>query len=136
MTVGNAIVELFVIGRFAIIGLLATILHIGMLWLLITQGDVYPIVANLLAFLVAFLLSFTGHYYWTFSSKRNRLQALWRFLIVSGSAFMLNNFVLALLLEVNGFPPVVSAVSAAFVIPVITFILGKIWVFSDDDVPQ
>jgi putative flippase GtrA len=125
----GSLVELFTIGRFAIIGVLATIVHIAIVWVLISHAGLFPIVANLLAFLVAFILSFSGHYYWTFYSRSDRMQALRRFFVISGSAFVLNNIVLTGLLSIEIITAVMAAIYAAFLIPVFTFILSRLWVF-------
>lgn len=123
------LVELFIMGRFTLVGILATILHISIAWLLIAHAGLYPLIANFLAFLGAFMLSFSGHYYWTFYSRANRTQALRRFFVISGTAFLVNNIVLAGLLRADFITPVLATICAAFLIPVFTYILSRLWVF-------
>jgi putative flippase GtrA len=131
ITKESSLIELLTIGRFAIIGVLATIVHIAIVWVLIAHAGLFPIVANLLAFLVAFILSFSGHYYWTFYSRSDRMQALRRFFVISGSAFVLNNIVLTGLLSIEIITTVMAAIYAAFLIPAFTFILSRLWVFNN-----
>jgi putative flippase GtrA len=123
------LVELFIMGRFTLVGMLATILHISIAWLLIAYAGLYPLIANFLAFLGGFMLSFSGHYYWTFYSRANRTQALRRFFVISGTAFLVNNIALAGLLRADFVAPVLATICAAFLIPVFTYILSRLWVF-------
>jgi putative flippase GtrA len=121
--------ELFTIGRFTLVGVLATIVHVGIAWLLIVYAEFVPIIANFSAFLFAFIVSFTGHYHWTFSARVNRVQALKRFLIITGTAFAANNVVLVGLLKIEVVTPVLATIYAIFLIPVFTYILSRLWVF-------
>lgn len=122
--------EVLVVYRFSIVGAVATLIHVSTVWLLITHLDRNPLLLNLAAFLVAFGFSFAGQYYWTFRSKKHWHHALLRFFSVSFFAFVLNNFVLVMLLDANLLSPAASAVLAAIVIPPFTYILGRFWAFS------
>ena len=122
--------ELFTVSRFTIVGLIAALVHIGAVWFLIDRLDWSPFAANLLAFLTAFSVSFTGQYYWTFRSDRAWHHALIRFFAVSLAAFTVNNIVLSSLLLANFTSPALSAVIAATVIPVFTYVLGRFWAFA------
>jgi putative flippase GtrA len=124
-----SLVELFIMGRFTLVGILATILHISIAWLLITLAGLYPITANFMAFLCAFMLSFSGHYYWTFYSRVNRAQALRRFFVISGTAILVNNIALMGLLKADFITPVLATICAAFLIPIFTYVLSRLWVF-------
>jgi putative flippase GtrA len=124
-----SLLELFIMGRFTLVGIVATIVHISIAWLLIANAELYPLTANFLAFLCAFMLSFSGHYYWTFRSRANRAQALRRFFVISGTAFLVNNIVLTGLLRTDVIAPVLATICAAFLIPVFTYVLSRLWVF-------
>lgn len=121
--------HLLILGRFGVVGSVATGIHMLVVSLIITSGIVPVLVANLIAFLTAFCFSFYGNYYWTFSSPGFRGRALRRFFLISASAFAVNTFVLATLLTTDYFSPTSSALVAATVIPVITFLLSRNWGF-------
>ena len=124
-----SLLELFIMGRFALVGMLATTVHISIAWLLIVHAGFYPVTANFLAFLCAFMLSFSGHYYWTFYSRVDRTQALRRFFVISGTALIVNNIVLVSLLSADFIAPVLATICAVFIIPFFTYILSRLWVF-------
>lgn len=74
--------EIITAARFGLVGLLSTAVHIAIVWLLLALASVGPILANTLAFLTAFCISFTGNYLWTFRSPGNPRRAAFRFLLL------------------------------------------------------
>jgi putative flippase GtrA len=121
--------EVLMLLRFSIVGLIATSVHVGLVWVLITRLSIGPFMANSISFLIAFGVSFTGQYIWTFRSARVLSDAIKRFFLVSFSAFGLNNIILALLLTIGFFPDYIAAILAVFIIPIYTYLLGRFWAF-------
>lgn len=121
--------EAFLAGRFALVGLAATLLHMSVVWTLIDRGSMLPLLANLLAFLTAFCVSFVGHYFWTFGPTGDPARAMRRLFVIAGSAFLVNTIVLAGLLEAAWVVPEVAAVVAAAVVPLISYLASRLWGF-------
>ena len=121
--------EALMLLRFSIVGIIATLVHIGLVWVLITRLSVGPYTGNAISFLIAFGVSFTGQYILTFRSTRALSDAIKRFFLVSFSAFGLNNIILALLLTIGFFPDYIAAILAVFIIPIYTYLLGRFWAF-------
>jgi putative flippase GtrA len=119
----------FLAGRFAVVGAAATLVHMLVVWLLIEQASLPPLLANLLAFLTAFAVSFSGHYLWTFGAPGNPVRAMRRLFVISGSAFAVNTVLLAALLRAGWLTPSAAAVIAAGVVPAITFVASRVWGF-------
>lgn len=121
--------EVFLAGRFAMVGLVATFVHMLMVWMLIDRALAPPLLANLLAFLTAFSVSFLGHYFWTFGPTGDPGRAVRRLFVISASAFLLNTVVLAGLLEAAWAAPELSAVVAATVVPLVSYLASRFWGF-------
>ena len=115
--------------RFTLVGLAAACVHIGIVWGLITQLGIEALLANFVAFLTAFIVSFTGQYLWTFRSDRAWQSALKRFFLVSLSGFALNNIALITLLSLEFMSDSHAAILAACIIPAITYLAGRLWAF-------
>ena len=115
--------------RFTLVGIAAACVHISIVWVLIAQLKIEALLANLVAFMTAFIVSFTGQYLWTFRSKRNWQSAFIRYLLTSLFAFSLNNIILITLLALGVLSDSLSAVLSACVIPLITYIAGRFWAF-------
>ncbi|MDK9689835.1 GtrA family protein [Azospira sp.] len=121
--------ELFLAIRFSIVGAVAAIIHIAVVWVLIERVLFPPLEANLIAFLSAFGFAFCGHYRWTFQKPGHPGQAMRRYFVISAVAFVLNTLLLAGFLKTGWLPPSVSAIVAALVIPVVTFLASRLWGF-------
>ena len=68
------------VGRFALVGVAATTIHLSVAMLLEYLSPLPVIVIHVLAYLTAFSVSFVGHYVYTFKSSRQWSLALMRFL--------------------------------------------------------
>lgn len=117
----NFLREILTAARFGLVGLFSTAIHIAIFWLLLAFDNITPILANVLAFLTAFCISFTGNYLWTFRSPGSPRRAIFRFFVIAVSAFVVNTLVLAFLVHKSWFSPVLSAVFSASLVPVIGF---------------
>jgi putative flippase GtrA len=125
----RALRELLYTARFTIVGTVATLLHLAVVWLLIEWLQLPPLSANSLAFFAAFAVSFIGHYYWTFRRTNSPQAAIQRFFLVSITAFSVNTVVLAALISAGLFAPSTAAVFVAFIMPAATFLGSRLWAF-------
>ncbi len=121
--------ELVLAYRFFLIGLLATITHMFFVWWFITKVLLNVYYANFYAFLVAFFVSFLGHYYWTFKERPQFISAFAKMLTVSVSTFLLNIIVLTFFIEYFLFLEVNAALAAALIIPLLSFVGMRLWIF-------
>lgn len=119
-------------GRFTLVGLAATGLHIAVAELLLHTVTENPFAANVAAFLSAVTLSFLGHYHWSFRSQAHKGRAFVKFFTVALTAMAANNLILKLLLMTALLSPALCILLAALAVPVITFVLGRLWAFADD----
>jgi putative flippase GtrA len=121
--------EVLALGRFGLVGIAATLIHVTAAGLLIKQANAPALAANAFAFCCAFLVSFTGHYFWSFSKPGLWRRALWRFFLIAAGGFILNNVLLLSLLETGWFSPLVSTVTSIFIIPLFSFLGSRYWGF-------
>jgi putative flippase GtrA len=122
--------EFFLASRFALVGIIATLVHMSVVGALIELTLVSsPLLANLAAFLTAFVVSFTGHYHWTFQGPGNPRRAMKRMFVISSSAFAVNTVLLASLLKAGWMSASVSAIVAAAIVPAISFLASRFWGF-------
>ena len=121
--------ELLTVSRFSLVGIAAAGIHIGIIWILISQTDINVLIANFVAFLAAFGFSFIGQYFWTFRSTGKLRRTLIRFFLVALGAFLANNLILVALLKIQLLSDLLAAVFAVFVIPLVTYLAGRFWAF-------
>lgn len=122
--------EIFLAVRFGFVGTIATVIHMLVVWILIERSSTPILTANLVAFLTAFSFSFAGNYYWTFRRPGQYGRIIRRFFLISACAFAANTVLLATLLDAGVLSPLTTALCAAMIIPVITFLASRFWGFN------
>ncbi len=120
-------------GKFAIVGVLATLTHAGVATSLLASGALPALAANLGGYLVAFWVSFGGHYFWSFAHLRRQgtaLKSIVRFLIISVSGFLLNSTILSLWLKLTPWSELAGLLFSIAIVPALTFLAARLWAFS------
>lgn len=121
------------LSKFASVGVVATAVHAAVYAVL--GGLVAPMLANLLAFLVAFIFSYTGHFLWTFRTQTQGQEVhkafvyQVRFLVVALSGLMLNSLAVWSVTELLQIDYLYAVVPMVFMVPLVTFVLAKLWAF-------
>lgn len=117
--------------RFIIVGVSALLTHWLVVILLVSVAGLPPLGANVIAFLVAFNVSYFGHRHLTFNaSERSHRQTLPRFATVAASSFLVNETLYWLLLN---FTPLRYDLAMLLVLGTVagmTYLLGKFWAFA------
>lgn len=120
-------------GKFAIVGILATLTHAAVAGGLLETGQLSAFPANICGFLVAFFVSFGGHYFWSFAHLRQQstaMKTMTRFLVIALSGFALNSTVLALWLGLTPWPDLIGLMFSIAIVPALTFLGARLWAFS------
>lgn len=123
------------VSRFGLVGLAATIIHLTTFSLLINVAGVWPSIANVAGFLIAFLVSFTGQANWTFpspdASLLERRRRFIRYIAVSLAGFLLNALTVFVVMTVGGYSYLHALPIMAVGVPAVLFLLNKYWAFSN-----
>lgn len=116
-------------GTFAVVGGVATLVHVA-LALAVREGlGLSPLSANLAGYCAAVGVSYLGNARLTFRRPtRNRAQ-FGRFLAVSLAALALNQTLVYLLVEKAGWPFWLALGPVVVIVPALSFVLSKLWAF-------
>lgn len=117
--------------RFGIIGVIASAIHTGCVIVQVERFHLAPLMANVFAFCIAFVASYTGHRYWTFAAQRTTGFALGRYLLVALTGFALNEALFYFFLRVYHLYYLFALLLVLFIVPGITFVLSKVWAFRE-----
>ena len=129
LAIRDVMIETYQAAKFAVVGLIATVIHILVAWIFIKYFRINPFVSNIFAFTTAFFVSFISHYTWVFKAKRSKHSALKRFLLVAIFGFTVNNVVLIALLRIGIADPFNSIFISALFVPAVSYILNRNWTF-------
>lgn len=118
--------------RFIVIGCGAAAVHFAVVYALVESQWLPPLAANTIGWLVAFVVSFSGHYHWTFAAQNVRWQnALPRFFALSALGFAVNEASYALALHLSPWRYDVLLALVLVAVAVGTYVLSKLWAFKD-----
>ena len=115
---------------FVAVGCTAAAVHFGVVVGLVSGLGLQPLVANILGWLVAFVVSFLGQWQLTFRAHGAPwLRALRRFFVLSLTGFVINETAYAVLLRFTPFRYDVLLAIVLVGVAVMTYLLGSRWAF-------
>ncbi len=130
--VGRDLLPLFLqYGRFALVGLGATLVHVLGYVAGIELAGLTPLAANALGFALGVNISFLGHRSWTFRGAQTvgAGGTLMRFWAVALAGLALNTLFVYLVTGPLGLAYAWAIPLIAGVTPIVTFLLSKLWAF-------
>lgn len=116
---------------FVVVGCAAAAVHLGMVKLLVSQLHWLPLVANVGGWMLAFCVSFAGHWQLTFPrSGAPLVRAARRFFFISFTGFSINEAMYAVLLRLVGDEwYLVVLFFVLLAVAAITYLLSARWAF-------
>jgi putative flippase GtrA len=113
--------------KFAIVGVTSTSIHSACYLLALRSFP--PQLANVLGFLCAVSVTYCGNRFWTFRGGRTGRASIWRFAVTSLIGFACNATIVSVVSNRRDWGPDWAVAGIAFVTPMVTFILLRLWVF-------
>jgi len=116
---------------FVLVGVSAALTHMAVFTLALHLfPPLWPELANLAGFLVAFLVSFVGHRRLSFQDAGTSLmQSFVRFAATAVAGFMTNEAVFIVLFRVLGLPSWIALICGIVLSALQTFVLSRFWAF-------
>ena len=116
---------------FVLVGASAALTHMAVFTVvLLLVPTLWPEIANVAGFLVAFLVSFVGHRRLSFQDAGTGLmQSFLRFAATAVAGFVTNEAVFIVLFRVLALPTWVALISGIVVSALQTFVLSRFWAF-------
>jgi putative flippase GtrA len=117
------------LARFGSVGVIALLVHWLTVITIVPMG-IAPLVANVIAFLIAFQISYFGHRRWTFDARHiPHCTALPRFFLIASLGFALNEFLYFILLKYTSIGYRMSLPIILCIVPATTYTLSRTWGF-------
>ena len=113
---------------FGLVGAFATITHFCALIALTQLLQWHPLYVNPVAFLIAFQVSFIGHWRYSFKKQRAWIEALPRFFITALLGLCTNQLLFWAFLAQGLAYPIAQAITL-IIVAGLSFILSKYWSF-------
>lgn len=114
--------------RFAVVGGLATVTHLAVALAANSLLKLPPLTANLAGYVCAVLVSYFGNARWSFEKTRDWGQFA-RFILMSLAGLALNQAITWVATGPLGLPFWLALGIVVAVVPIVTFVVARIWVF-------
>ncbi|MCA3563376.1 MAG: GtrA family protein [Methylocystis sp.] len=111
------------------VGVVAAIIHYGLLLGLVELGGWQPVPATLVGYIGGGLVSYWLNRSLTYASDRPHSEAGWRFAVVAGVGFLITFGVMSGLVGRLGLPYFPSQIATTLVVLVWSFLAHKYWSF-------
>ena len=116
--------------QFVLVGGSAAATHLAVVGLLVSLGGMPPLWANVLAFLVAFVVSYNGHALLTFSAAQARgWPVVAKFFAVACLSFVANEALYYIALNWLHWHYFWSLAAVLVLVAIGTFVMSKFWAF-------
>ena len=126
---GNLVVELGRLFRFGITGIVSALTYMVLTFVIVETGLAKPIIATIVGYLAAAILSYFGHLYFSFQVEPDHRKFLWRFLVTALVTFALSIFVTWLITDILGGSYRISIAVVTVLLPLINFFCSRFWIF-------
>jgi len=121
------------VAKFGTVGLFATATHAGVYAICAGPFGIDPLLANLVAFVTAFAVSFAGHLQWTFKQVRYASSAkaskLVKFLVIALLGLVLNSIFTWIIVDRWRLHYLWAVTPMLSITPLVTFVMAKRWAF-------
>ena len=118
-------------GRFAVVGAIATATHAAVFTAAIEAAHVEPVLATVLAFIIAMFTGFVLNRRWTFAVRDAPAQRLWRYAFAALAGLALNAAIMFCVVHMLHASPYFGLVAAIVIVPPVSFALNHFWVFRE-----
>lgn len=115
--------------RFGVVGILATLVHLGVLTAGVEQAGVSPVLMNGIAFCLAVGVTYFGQSIWVFRNRERSTAQFMRFGVSVLAGLFGNMAIMAVAVKLMHQHYVVGFTAALIIVPAATFVLNKFWVF-------
>lgn len=119
-----------IFGRFIVVGVVATIVHVAVLVALVEWAGVSAVLASIPAFAIAMLASYSANRGWTFRRPGNHDVQLPRYAAVAILGLLLNVWAMTMAVNILGLPYWVGLVAVVAIASCASFALNSRWTFS------
>ncbi len=117
------------------VGLVAAVVHYGVLIGLVEAGGLDPVPATLLGYIAGGVVSYALNRRLTYASDRPHAEAGWRFAVVAGVGFLLTGGFMHVFTDRLGAPYLPAQLVTTGIVLFWSFLAHKLWTFRGGAVP-
>lgn len=121
--------EFWRLARFFAVGTIATIVHVGVAMIVVAAAGANPTVGAMIGFVAAFMVSYSGHFRFSFAASGRYRDYLLKFAVSSLASFLLSTAAVWVATAVLGIDYKPALIALAIIVPICNYLVNRFWVF-------
>ena len=122
--------DIFRFIKFALVGVMNTLLNWSIFFIL-TKVELYYIVANVIAYLIATIHSYFWNSIWVFKyNNGSKIKSSIKFIVLNIIGLLINTIILYVLVDIFNINKLISLVLTTVIVMIINYVANKVWVFN------
>ena len=121
--------EFWKLVRFSAVGGVATMVYVTAAMIAVAFGGVSPTVGAVIGFCASFLVSYVGHFHFTFAVPGRYRDYVLKFAISSLASFLISTTTMWGMTNVLMIDYKIALVAVAVLIPICSYLFNRFWVF-------
>ena len=126
---GGLITEIWRLVRFSIVGGLATVVYLAAALIAVELLSMSPMIGALAGFSASFVVSYIGHFHFTFAAPGRYRDYVLRFAVSSLASFLISTLAMWSATKWFMIDYRIALVAIAIIIPICSYLLNRFWVF-------
>ena len=116
--------------KFALVGVMNTLLNWSIFFIL-TKVELYYIVANVIAYLIATIHSYFWNSIWVFKyNNGSKIKSSIKFIVLNIIGLLINTIILYVLVDIFNINKLISLMLTTVIVMIINYVANKVWVFN------
>ncbi|TBL69298.1 GtrA family protein [Paenibacillus thalictri] len=115
--------------KYGVVGLLGTLLHFALLYVLADAFRMEPVLASAIGFVIVLFVSYALNKYWTFQSSETGIGSFVKYTVVSVAGLLLNIGVMYTAVHILQWHYLIGQSLVILVVPCSNFIFNYYWTF-------
>jgi len=121
--------EFLRLARFSAVGTIATVTHIVVAMIVVATAGENPTVGAMIGFVAAFMVSYFGHFRFTFAASGRYRDYLLKFAVSSLASFLLSTAAVWVATAVLGIDYKPALIALGIIVPLCNYLMNRFWVF-------
>ncbi|WP_407080057.1 GtrA family protein [Candidatus Venteria ishoeyi] len=120
--------------KFAVVGILTTIIYFSMLYCVIEYLRISIIIASSFSYILSIIFNYLSHYHWTFYTTSSHTTALSRFFIMNMIGFLINFVIMHYASVFASHYYLFIQLISIIIITIWNFMLSSFWVYKKREI--
>lgn len=123
------ITEFWRLVRFSMVGAIATAVYVLVGVIAVEWAGAGPIVGSTVGFCASFVVSYAGHFHFTFAVSGRYRDYMLKFAVSSAASFVISTLAMWLVTKLLKIDYRIALIMIAVIIPVCSYLVNRFWVF-------